>query len=359
VSSESTNILMKLRQAAIHPFLFRRCYKDKQLPSIAIACLQDPQWAESNPNLIVQELEAYSDMEIHSLCDGRSALQHFTLNNHEWLASGKVQKMLQLLRRFMAEGHRTLIFSQFTMVLDILELVLEREAIAYFRLDGTTKVAERQDLIDEFCSEENQTPVFMLSTKAGGAGINLAKANKVIVFDSGFNPQDDIQAENRAHRIGQMKEVEVVRLVSKGTVEEQIYAMGLTKLKLDEQVAGDGDSSEAGGKEKDDEKREAEGRKAVEELFWKKLDTENVPDEKSSAADLKEGAKEEEQAIYLSEQFEGDLQSHGEVEGKREEQTCEKVEAGREREQNVELPSRTRQATSRKPSRVKTEMEER
>jgi SWI/SNF-related matrix-associated actin-dependent regulator of chromatin subfamily A containing DEAD/H box 1 len=354
VSSESTNILMKLRQAAIHPFLFRRCYKDKQLPSIAKACLRDPQWAESNPNLIVQELEAYSDMEIHSLCDGRSVLQHFTLNNHEWLASGKVQKMLQLLRRFMAEGHRTLVFSQFTMVLDILELVLEREVIAYFRLDGTTKVAERQDLIDEFCSEENQTPVFMLSTKAGGAGINLAKANKVIVFDSGFNPQDDIQAENRAHRIGQMKEVEVVRLVSKGTVEEQIYAMGLTKLKLDEQVAGDGDANEAGGKE-DDEKREAEGRKAVEELFWKKLDAESVPDEKSSAADL-EGT--EEQAIHMPEQFEAGLQSHGEVEVRREEQMCEKVEAGREREQNVKLPSRTRQATSRKPSRVKIEVEE-
>ena len=279
--TESTHILMKLRQAAIHPFLFRRLYQDAQLPKIAKQCLKDDQWRESNPDLIVTEIRAYSDMEIHKLCDGRSVLQKFALNDHEWLASGKVQKMLELLRNYMVEGHRTLVFSQFTMVLDILELVFEREAISYFRLDGSTRVSERQDLIDEFSAEENKTPVFMLSTRAGGAGINLAKANKVIVFDSGFNPQDDIQAENRAHRIGQVKDVEVVRLVSKGTVEEQIYKMGLTKLKLDEEVAGvggdeDGDSDGNAKKKKVEEgdltEKEKQGRQMVEEMFFKKLE---------------------------------------------------------------------------------------
>ena len=276
--TESTHILMKLRQAALHPFLFRRLYKDAQLPVIAKQCIKDEQWSQSNPELIVTELLAYSDMEMHNLCDGRGVLQKFALNNHEWLASGKVQKMLELLRTYIADGHRTLIFSQFTMVLDILELVLEREAIAYFRLDGSTKVSERQDLIDEFSAEQNKTPVFMLSTKAGGAGINLAKANKVIVFDSGFNPQDDIQAENRAHRIGQVKDVEVVRLVSKGTVEEQIYKMGLTKLKLDEEVAGvggeDDDENAKNKKLKDGEltQKEKEGRQMVEDMFFKKLE---------------------------------------------------------------------------------------
>ncbi len=276
--TDSTHILMKLRQAAIHPFLFRRLYTDAQLPIIAKQCTKDEQWAQSNPDLIVTELRAYSDMEMHNLCDGRSVLQKFALNNHEWLASGKVQKMLELLHVYIAEGHRTLIFSQFTMVLDILELVLEREAIAYFRLDGSTKVSERQDLIDEFSAEENKTPVFMLSTKAGGAGINLAKASKVVVFDSGFNPQDDIQAENRAHRIGQLKDVEVVRLVSKGTVEEQIYKMGLTKLKLDEEVAGVGgeedDEDAKKNRTKDGEltEKEKEGRQMVEDMFFKKLE---------------------------------------------------------------------------------------
>lgn len=277
VGNESANILMKLRQAAIHPMLFRRLYKDADLPKIAKQCLKSDLWRESNPDLIVTELRAYSDFEIHHLCDTNPVLHKFCLNNHEWLASGKIRKLVELLKAFTAEGHRTLIFSQFVMVLDILELVLEREAIAYFRLDGTTKVSERQDLIDEFCDDSNTTPVFMLSTKAGGAGINLAKANKVIVFDSGFNPQDDIQAENRAHRIGQTKDVEVIRLVTKGTVEEQIYAMGLTKLKLDEQVAGEG-GEDVPKKEGEETEKEAEGRNLVEEMFFKKLETE--PEEK-------------------------------------------------------------------------------
>ncbi len=275
VSNETTNVLMKLRFAALHPFLFRRLYPDKKLPVIAKQCLKVDLWRESNPDLIVTELRAYSDMEIHSLCDRHSQLQKFALNGDEWRASGKVQKMLELLHRFIAEGHRTLVFSQFVMVLDILELILEREGIGYFRLDGSTKVTERQDLIDEFSAEDNDTPVFMLSTKAGGAGINLAKANKVIVFDSGFNPQDDIQAENRAHRIGQVKDVEVIRLISRGTVEEQIYAMGLTKLKLDEQVAGDGEEQES-RKDNEESEKEVEGRMIVEDMLFKKLETEPI-----------------------------------------------------------------------------------
>jgi SWI/SNF-related matrix-associated actin-dependent regulator 1 of chromatin subfamily A len=109
-------------------------------------------------------------------------------------------------------------------------------------------------------------------------GINLATANKVIIFDSGFNPQDDIQAENRAHRIGQQKDVEVIRLVSAGTVEEQIYAMGLTKLALDDKVAGDEDEQ----KDNDRKKAEAEGQKMVEEMLFKKLEAE--PEEAKPAA---------------------------------------------------------------------------
>jgi len=100
-------------------------------------------------------------------------------------------------------------------------------------------MSDRQDLIDTFY-KDSDISVFMLSTGAGGAGINLAAANKVIIFDMSFNPQDDIQAENRAHRVGQTREVEVVRLVTRGTVEEQIYRLGETKMALDERVAGNG-----------------------------------------------------------------------------------------------------------------------
>jgi len=276
IGQESSNVLMRLRQAAIHPFLFRRLYPDKVLPKIAKQCLRVEMWRESNPDLIVTELKAYSDMEINALCSAHEELKRFALANNEWMASGKIQKTVELLRKFMSEGHRTLIFSQFTMVLDILELVLEHEDIGYYRLDGTTRVSERQDMIDEFSAENNETPVFMLSTKAGGAGINLATANKVIVFDSGFNPQDDIQAENRAHRIGQTKEVEVIRLVSRGTVEEQIHAMGLTKLKLDEQVAGEGAEEQPPQNGAEETDKEAEGRQLVESMFFAKLDQEPI-----------------------------------------------------------------------------------
>jgi SWI/SNF-related matrix-associated actin-dependent regulator 1 of chromatin subfamily A len=104
----------------------------------------------------------------------------------------------------------------------------------------------------------------MLSTKAGGAGINLACANKVIIFDSSFNPQEDVQAENRAHRVGQVKEVEVIRLVTRDTIEEQMYALGQTKLALDQRVVGD-DAA-------DSKRSEEVGMKAVEDMIAANLD---------------------------------------------------------------------------------------
>ena len=270
MGNESANILVELRKAAIHPLLFHRLYSDDQLRALSKACLKEDQWSASNPDLIFTELVAYSDMEVHQLCVGRPPLRKFLLRNNEWMASGKVKKLCELLHQFKQEGHRTLIFSQFKMVMDILELVLRDIDMEYLRLDGSTPVAVRQDLINEFNADDSTTPIFMLSTRAGGAGINLASANRVIIFDSGFNPQDDIQAENRAHRIGQQKDVEVVRLVSAGTVEEQIYAMGLTKLALDDKVAGEDDEQ----KDNDRSKAETEGRKMIEEMLLKKLETE-------------------------------------------------------------------------------------
>lgn len=259
--TKSANILMKLRQAAIHPLFFRRLYSNETLSRIAKACLKDPKWALSDPDQIYEELQAYNDFEVHTLCaKNPTALSKFTLKNEEWMMSGKVDKLCELLRRFKDNGDRTLVFSQFTMVMDILENVLESLRIGFFRLDGTTSVEDRQSTLDAF-HENTEIPVFLLSTKAGGAGINLACANKVIIFDSSFNPQDDIQAENRAHRVGQTREVEVIRLVMKETIEEQIYALGQTKLALDQRVAGDDDGA-AGGK-----KNEEAGMKVVEDMM--------------------------------------------------------------------------------------------
>lgn len=155
-----------------------------------------------------------TDAELHRFCLRYPyTMSDYALRNEQWMDSGKVSKLSRLLETYKKDGDRVLVFSQFVMVMDILEAVMETLNMQYFRLDGRTKIDERQDMIDQFYKEPEIT-VFLLSTKAGGAGINLACANKVIIFDSSFNPQvddrallymytandsfkDDIQAENR------------------------------------------------------------------------------------------------------------------------------------------------------------------
>ncbi|KAE8148658.1 SNF2 family N-terminal domain-containing protein [Aspergillus avenaceus] len=261
--NKSANILMKLRQAAIHSLLYRRHYNDSILSRMSKACLKEEQWSMSNPNIIFEELQAYNDFECHTMCvNYPKSLGKFVLKNNEWMDSGKVDKLCELLQRFKENGDRALVFSQFTMVMDILEHVLEHQHIGFVRLDGRTNVEDRQSILDAF-HERTEIPVFLLSTKAGGAGINLACANKVVIFDSSFNPQEDVQAENRAHRVGQTREVEVIRLVTKDTIEEQIYALGQTKLALDQAVAGE-DGVES-------KKSEEAGMKVVEEMVMADL----------------------------------------------------------------------------------------
>ncbi|KAF2467560.1 uncharacterized protein BDR25DRAFT_374887 [Lindgomyces ingoldianus] len=238
-TKDHANVMMKLRQAAIHPLLFRNHYSDHVIRKMSKACLREEKFKDSDPNIIFEELQLYQDYQCHSLATTYPrALGKFRLTNDEWMDSGKIKKLAELLVGFKENGDRTLVFSQFTSVMDILEWVLDTLEMAYFRLDGQTPIAQRQDMLDQFYEDET-IPVFMLSTKSGGAGINLACANKVIIFDSSFNPQDDIQAENRAHRVGQTRDVEVIRLVTKGTVEEQIHALGVSKLELDKMVAGE------------------------------------------------------------------------------------------------------------------------
>ena len=268
--NETTNIMMNLRKASIHPLLFRCLYDDKILWKMAKACMVEEEQRNSNVDLVYEDLQVMTDFELHTLClNWPESMSSFALKDDEWLDSGKVAKMCELLLAFRANGDRVLIFSQFVMVLNILETVLESLSMKFFRLDGGTDINERQPLIDQFYEEEDIT-VFLLSTKAGGAGINLACANKVIIFDSSFNPQDDIQAENRAHRVGQTREVEVIRLVTKGTIEEQIHALGETKLALDERVAGEGMTEE------EERKAERMGAKKVEEMMVRQIKEEGV-----------------------------------------------------------------------------------
>ena len=261
---DSSNILSALRKACCHPLLFRRHYDSTSLRKIVKAYLRNPAESHRNFDLCLEDMEYSTDHNIHRYClDPNNApyMSQFALGPESFLDSGKVTTLLSLLRTYKANGDRALIFSQFVMVLDILEEVLSHASITFFRIDGATRIDERQPLIDAFYADESVT-AFMLSTKAGGAGINLAAANKVIIFDCSFNPQDDIQAENRAHRVGQTRDVEVVRLVTKGTIEEQIHALGESKVLLDARVAGD----EAGGR-----KKANEGERMVREALEREV----------------------------------------------------------------------------------------
>lgn len=286
-ANESTkltnNVLMDLRKAAIHPLLFRRHYTDDILRKLTNAyCKTHP---DCNFDFVFEDLAIMTDFELNRWCQNEQNSEDINIVKHKldgtpWMASGKVTKLLELLKRHIKNGDRTLVFSQFTMVMDVLELVFETANIGFYRLDGSTAMHTRQDLLDQF--RDDDTPVFMLSTKAGGAGINLACANKVIIFDMSFNPQDDVQAENRAHRVGQTREVEVVRLVSNNTIEEQILRLGESKLALDAQVAGETEVAKGG----DD--KEKKGVALVEAMMKAQLTTEGT----SKEAEVKEDAKD-------------------------------------------------------------------
>ncbi|KAF2498554.1 hypothetical protein BU16DRAFT_524650 [Lophium mytilinum] len=299
-NKDHANTMMRLRQAAIHPFLFREIYDDKMIKKIHKTCMKG-KWRESDSEIVMEELLQYSDYDFHDFIRKNSnELSKYALTNNEWMNSGKVAKLGELLTKYKENGDRALVFSQFTTVMDILQLVLDTLGIAYMRIDGSTPIPERQTLLDVFTTDTT-IPVFLLSTKSGGTGINLTAANKIIIFDSSFNPQEDVQAENRAHRVGQTREVEVVRLVTKGTIEEQIHALGKSKLALDAMVS----NGEKGEKEEKD--IEKKGLDTVAEMLAKEL----AKKEGSEDGTVKDEEIKGEEDVDIKEQYLDGLKKHG------------------------------------------------
>eukprot|EP00672_Neobodo_designis_P021374 CAMPEP_0174843984 /NCGR_PEP_ID=MMETSP1114-20130205/10845_1 /TAXON_ID=312471 /ORGANISM="Neobodo designis, Strain CCAP 1951/1" /LENGTH=1111 /DNA_ID=CAMNT_0016078217 /DNA_START=30 /DNA_END=3365 /DNA_ORIENTATION=+ len=157
--------------------------------------------------------------------------------------SGKMvvlDKLLAKLRADVEGRHKVLIFSQMTRMLDIMEDYLLFRGYDYCRIDGNTGGVDRDMQMAEFNNPSSSKFVFLLSTRAGGLGINLQAANHVVIYDSDWNPQMDLQAQDRAHRIGQTREVRVYRFVSEGTVEERVYQRALKKLYLDALIVQQG-----------------------------------------------------------------------------------------------------------------------
>ncbi|ELK27908.1 Chromodomain-helicase-DNA-binding protein 1-like protein, partial [Myotis davidii] len=154
----------------------------------------------------------------------------FEIGDHLIAASGKLHLLDKLLAYLYSRGHRVLLFSQMTQMLDILQDYMDYRGYSYERVDGSVRGEERYLAIKNF----GQQPifVFLLSTRAGGVGMNLTAADTVIFVDSDFNPQNDLQAASRAHRIGQNKSVKVIRLIGRDTVEEIVCRKAASKLQL-------------------------------------------------------------------------------------------------------------------------------
>ncbi|ROV97620.1 hypothetical protein VSDG_04629 [Cytospora chrysosperma] len=238
--NDMNNPWIQLRKAAIHPQLFRRFFDDRKCEEMAKILMKNVSQEDlRQPNIqhLIDELKGESDFQLHLWCRDYPCIRRFDCPDDTWLESGKIEKLLELIGEFKENKDRVLVFSRFSLVISILEECLAQAGINYRVLQGETAVEQRQDIVDEFNVDESIT-VFLLTTKAGGTGLNLTSANKVVLFDQSDNPQDDIQAENRAHRMGQKREVEVVRLLSKGTIDELIYKACQKKLELAGQITG-------------------------------------------------------------------------------------------------------------------------
>eukprot|EP01063_Lacrimia_lanifica_P012049 TRINITY_DN1867_c0_g1_i1.p1 TRINITY_DN1867_c0_g1~~TRINITY_DN1867_c0_g1_i1.p1 ORF type:complete len:1035 (+),score=375.50 TRINITY_DN1867_c0_g1_i1:48-3152(+) len=185
-----SNVVMQLRKACCHPYLF-----------VGV---------EKNP---------------------QEAGEHLVLN------SGKLAMLDKLLASFKADGRKVLIFSQFTSMLDILEDYIAYRGYNMVRLDGSSSVDARADAVANFSRPE--TFAFLLSTRAGGLGLNLVQANAVVIFDSDWNPFMDMQAQERVHRLGQTRPVDIYRLATHGTIEDIMLARATQKMKRANEVLED------------------------------------------------------------------------------------------------------------------------
>ncbi|CDW76777.1 chromatin-remodelling complex atpase iswi2 [Stylonychia lemnae] len=188
------NLLMQLRKVCNHPYLFENV---------------EPEGAEEYGEHIIEN-------------------------------SGKMRFLDKLLKKVSQQKDQALVFSLFTSVLDIIEDFCILRGYKYCRLDGSTDLDTRETLIKEFVEPGSDVVVFLLSTKAGGLGLNLMTANHVVLYDSDWNPQVDLQAMDRAHRIGQKKKVYVYRLICSSTCEEKIIERQAIKLKLDQVIIQQG-----------------------------------------------------------------------------------------------------------------------
>ncbi|PSS02370.1 hypothetical protein PHLCEN_2v4063, partial [Hermanssonia centrifuga] len=186
------------------------------------------------------------------LFDGAEPGPPYTTDEHLVENSGKLVILDKLLHSMKAKGSRVLIFSQMSRMLDILEDYCLFRGYKYCRIDGSTAHEDRILAIDDYNKPDSEKFIFLLTTRAGGLGINLTSADVVVLYDSDWNPQADLQAMDRAHRIGQTKQVYVFRFITEGSVEERMLERAAQKLRLDQLVIQQGRTQTSKAANKDE-----------------------------------------------------------------------------------------------------------
>lgn len=257
IGSENKEVLKELNRH-VKPFILRRLKKDvlKELPpkieSVLTAELDDEQkkiylaYLEQIKGRIEEEIrENGIERSQIQILAGLTRLRQICCHPSLFIEnydgnSGKMDMLMELLEELKDGNHRTLLFSQFTGALNLIKNHLEDEGISYFYLDGSTPVEDRRDMVKSY--NQGFRDVFLISLKAGGTGLNLTGADTVIHFDPWWNPAAEEQATDRAYRIGQQSTVQVMKLITKGTIEEKIYALQQKKKSLINSVLQPGET---------------------------------------------------------------------------------------------------------------------
>lgn len=279
-SEEDQEVVVQQLHTVLNPFLLRRIKADVEkslLPKIETNLyvgMTDMQihWYKS---LLEKDIDAVNGvvgkregktrllnivMQLRKCCnhpylfEGAEPGPPYTTDEHLVYNAGKMIVLDKLLHRLKEKGSRVLIFSQMSRLLDILEDYCFFREYEYCRIDGSTAHEERIEAIDEFNKPDSEKFVFLLTTRAGGLGINLVTADTIVLYDSDWNPQADLQAMDRAHRIGQKKQVHVYRFVTENAIEEKVIERAAQKLRLDQLVIQQGNGKKTAnlGNNKDD-----------------------------------------------------------------------------------------------------------
>ncbi|KAK5932038.1 hypothetical protein CgunFtcFv8_003774 [Champsocephalus gunnari] len=272
LNEEETILIIRRLHKVLRPFLLRRLKKEveSQLPEkveYVVKCdmsaIQKVLYRHMQRGILLTDGSEKDKkgkggsktlmntiMQLKKICNHPYIFQHIEESFSEHLgfpngvisglelyrASGKFELLDRILPKLLATNHRVLLFCQMTTLMTIMEDYFSYRNFQYLRLDGSTKADDRAMLLTKFNEQGSQYFIFLLSTRAGGLGLNLQAADTVVIFDSDWNPHQDLQAQDRAHRIGQQNEVRVLRLCTVNSVEEKILAAAKYKLNVDQKV---------------------------------------------------------------------------------------------------------------------------